>query len=275
MPSINDTKAPRACETARQTQVTDALSAIDRIRSAGDAAECLERLLAATRAIGATGSLYIVAIPEGGPELSSIALFACDPGFALQAFDFAPMETHPWVRFARAHTTPGTAGQVQIDSAADAAAVELARTFGFVSCLIVPTIAAAERGRVELLCLGEAREDGFEGEDRHIVRLLARALAAEMRDWFTTHLRASLQRATRLQAIDVQLLAYERGGLSSKEIAQRTGMSIAAVDSRFQRLNRRLNCASRKASARRAAEHGMLEAVLPTPAGAFAMTVRN
>lgn len=266
MPSIDiRTQAPCPEPTLSQGRVMAALAAIDTIRSAGDAAECLERLFLSTLLIGATASLYTVAIPEQGAELSSISLFACDPGFAQQFFDLGPTQNHPWLRFARTHTTPGTGRQVQILSASDAAVIDLARAHGFASYLIVPTIAGSELGRVELLCLGWGLDDSFEGEDQHIVRLLARALAAELHDWISLHLGASLQEAVRLQPRDLLLLALEREGLGTKEISLRTGMSIAAVDSRFQRLNRRLNCPSRKASARRAAEHSLLEPGLPGP----------
>lgn len=234
-----------------------ALAAIDTVRSAGDAAECLERLFLSTLAIGASASLYTVVIPEQGSEPSSISLFACDPGFAQQLFDFGPVQGHPWLRFARTHTAPGTGSQVQIHSASDAAVIDLARAHGFGSYLIVPTFAGSELGRVELLCLGRGLEDSFEGEDQRIVRMLARALAAELHDWFSLHLRTSLQKAARLEPRDLLLLGLEREGLGTKQIALRTGMSMAAVDSRFQRLNRRLNCPSRKASARRAAEHSV------------------
>jgi len=264
MPSIDIGNPTLSAKPAlSQGRVMQALAAIDNIRSARDAAECLERLFRATRAIDATASLYTVLIPEKGSELSSITLFACDPGFAEQLFDVRSVESHPWVRFARSHTTPGSGGQVPIDGAADVAAIDVARAHGFGSYLVVPTIAGAELGRIELLCLGRAVDDSFEGEGQRIVRLLARSLAAEMHDWFSLHLQAGLQRSARLQAQDVQLLALEWEGLGTKQIALRTGMSMAAVDSRFQRLNQRLNCPSRKASARRAAEHGLFEAGRP------------
>lgn len=244
--------------------VMQALAAMDRIRSARDAAECLDELFLATRAMGATASLYTVAIPEPSLEVSSISLFACDPGFAHQLFQMGPVQSHPWVRFARTHTTPGTDDQVHIGSANDAAAIDLARAYGFGSCLIVPTIGGVGLGRIELLCLGKDLDDSFKGEGQRIVRMLARSLAAELHDWLGIHLRADLQRSARLQDQNVDLLAYEWQGLGTKEIAQRTGLSITAVNSRFQRLNRRLNCSSRKASARRAAEHSAFEAGLPS-----------
>ena len=248
-------------------EVAAALAAIDRIRTAADAAQCLERLFQATQAIGASASLYTVAIPEDGGELSSITLLACDPAMAHVSFDPGPMARHPWVRYARTHTTPGTEADIQVETATDAAALDNARRCGFVACLVIPTPAGADLGRFEMLCLGSAMPGAFESDDRRITWMLARALAAELHDWFAAHLRTSLQQAARLQAPDVELLALEWAGLSTKEIAQRTGLSIAAVDSRFQRLNSRLNCPNRRASARRLAEHGLLEQRAAEPDG--------
>lgn len=236
-----------------------ALDEIARIHLAKDPPELLEQLMHATVAIGATASLYTAAIPEDGNELTSFSLFACDPGFAHEQDIQGPLLNHPWFRFARTHTTPGTNHQIPLPHGSDVEAIELARRYGFTSCLVVPTPAGADRGRLDMLCLGSQKEDAFEGEDARIVRTLARSLAAEMRDWLTDHLRRRLQQAARLRAMDVDLLALERQGLGSKEISLRTGLSIVSVDSRFQRINTRMKCANRKASARRAAAYGLLE----------------
>jgi DNA-binding CsgD family transcriptional regulator len=236
-----------------------ALEVIMQIHLAKDAPQLLDSLVNATSAIGAAASLYSVAIPEAGSEPSSFSLFACHPGFAQRQQRLGPLLHHPWFRFARTHSTPGTDQGIYIQHASDAEAVELARQYGFASCLIVPTAAGADLARLEMLCLGSDHEAAFEGEDARIVRTLARSLAAELHDWVTRHLSTSLQQVARLHKSDIELLKLERQGLSTKAISARTGMSRAAVDSRFQRLNARLECANRKASARRAAEYGLLE----------------
>ncbi|MBT9491827.1 MAG: hypothetical protein IV107_05665 [Paucibacter sp.] len=236
-----------------------ALEAIVRLHQATDPPALLDRLMNATVAIGATASVYTVAIPEDGPEPSCFSLFACHPGFAQEQGDHEPLLNHPWFRFARTHTTPGTDHQITPKHDADFAALSLARKYGFKSCLIVPTPAGADLDRLEMLCLGSDREDDFEGSEARVVRTLARSLAAELHDWLTRYLRQRLQAAARLQEKDVDLLAMEWQGLGSKEISLRTGLSVTSVDSRFQRINARLNCASRKASAKRAAAYGLLE----------------
>jgi len=236
-----------------------ALDAIMKVHLAEDAPHLLERLMSATAAIGVTASIYTVAIPETGTEPSSFSLFACHPGFAQQQCRLGPLLNHPWFRVARTRSAPSTDRQVQARQSSDTEAIELARRYGFTSCLIVPTSSSVDPERLEMLCLGSNRGDAFEGEDARMVRTLARALAAELHDWVSRHLSESLQEAAQLHETDIELLRLEWQGLSTKEISLKTGLSTATVDSRFQRLNSRLQCANRKASARRAAAYGLLE----------------
>lgn len=245
-----------------------ALDAIVRIPLAKDPAELLDALMHATSAIGATASIYTAAIPEDGDEPSSFSLFACHPGFAHEQHSRGLLLEHPWFRFARTHTTPGTDQQLSLQQGPDAAAIELARQYGFRSCLIVPTSSGVDLDRIEMLCLGSSEEGAFEEEGARIARTLARSLAAELHDWLSDHLRRRLQAGARLRDQDVDLLALEWQGLGTKEISIRTGLSMASVDSRFQRINTRLRCANRKASARRAAAYGLLEPTYPSRATA-------
>jgi hypothetical protein len=238
-----------------------ALELILQLQGAEGPPQLLDALVSATEAIGAAASLYSVAIPgtENEGEPFNFSLFACDPAFAHRQQQRGPLPDHPWFRFARTHSSPGTDRTVLAEGPADQEALALARQHGFASCLIVPTPAGPDLHRVEMLCLGSRRHAAFEGEDARIVRALARSLAAELHDWVTRHLSLSLKEAARLQQIDITLLHLEWQGLGTKAISARTGLSPSAVDTRFQRLNYRLDCPNRKASARRAAEHGLLE----------------
>ncbi|MBL0726134.1 sigma-70 region 4 domain-containing protein [Piscinibacter sp. HJYY11] len=236
-----------------------ALDAITRIASAIDAPELLECLHVATDALGASGSLYTASIPENERETLNLSLYACDPTFAQQQRQLGPLVDHPWFRFARSHSMPGTHLEVELTHDSDAAAVALAARYGFRACLIVPVSQSAAANRVEMLCLGSDNSTLFEDPQTARIRTLARALAGELHDWLSRYLSARLREAARLQPSDIELLRMEYEGLGTKEIAQRTGMTSASVDSRFQRINVRMECASRKASARRAAAYGLLE----------------
>lgn len=238
-----------------------ALDAITRIAAASDPPELLERLANATAAIGATASVYTASIPEDGSERSAFRLFACHPAFAMEHFGQTAFPEHPWFRFARTHTMPATDSQIQPLHGNDAADIDLARRFGFRSAFVIPTRANAGVDRLDVLCVGSMHPDDFEGPQARAARTLSRALANELQDWLTRHLRGRIRDVARLQQLDVDLLTMEWEGLGTKEICHRTGMTMASVDSRFQRINARLNCASRKASAHRAAAYGLIEPV--------------
>lgn len=235
------------------------LEAIVQVPHALDPPALLGSLVRATAAIGATGSVYAAVIPEDGRIPSCFSLFACNPIFAQEQASQRSFLEHPWLRFAQSHSMPGTQHQVFSEQITDSEALDLASRFGFRSCLIVPTQAGIGINRYEMLCLGSDHPDDFEGPEARLVRTLARSLAAELHDWLTQHLQKRLQTDARLQEGDLSLLSMEWQGLGSKEISARTGLSIASVDSRFQRINTRLNCANRSASARRAAAYGLLE----------------
>jgi DNA-binding NarL/FixJ family response regulator len=236
-----------------------ALEAIGLLHHATNPPELLDAMVDATKALGAAASLYSVEIPEAEGEPYSFSLFACHPAFAHRQEELGPLHHHPWLRFARTHSSPATDRTLESRESNDLEALALARQYGFTSCLIVPTASGTDLRRVEVLCLGSPQQAAFEGEDARLVRTLARSLAAELHDWVSHHLSERLQRSAQLRPSDIELLKMEWQGLGTKAICNRTGMSSAAVDSRFQRLNYRLDCTSRKEAARKAAERGLLE----------------
>lgn len=226
---------------------------------ATDPATLAEKLANATAAIGASASLYTAAVPDGDRELSCFTVLAGHPAYVHAQNELGPLTTHPWFRFARKHLKSGSDRQVQVSEASDAAAIELAQQYGFRSCFIVPTPTGNDLDRLGMLWLGSHRPDDFEGAEAGIVRALARALAGELHDWLLHYLLQRFVETAKLEKTDIRLLALERKGLQTKQIATLTGLSQASVDSRFHRINMRLNCSSRRASALRAIAYGLLE----------------
>lgn len=236
-----------------------ALAAIVQIARATDPATLVEELTHATAAIGASVSLYTAAVPDGDRELSCFTVLAGHPAYVHAQNELGPLTKHPWFRFARNHLKSGSDRQVQVSEASDAAAIELAQRFGFRSCFIVPTPTGNDLDRLGMLWLGSHHPNDFEGSEAGIVRTLARALAGELHDWMLHYLHQRFVETARLETTDIRLLALERKGLQTKEIATLTGLSRASVDSRFHRINTRLHCSSRRASALRALAYGLLE----------------
>lgn len=259
MPSTNPSH-PSIRERAQATNYSiRALAAIAQIAAATEPPALVEKLVNATAAIGASASLYTAAVSDGDREHSCFSLFAGQPAYAHAQNELGPLTTHPWFRFARTHLASGSDRQIRVHEAADAAAMELAREFGFRSCFIVPTPTGHDLDRLGMLCVGSEHPDDFEGPEAGLVRTLARSLAAELHDWLLHYLHARLIQSAKLEETDMQLLALEHRGLQSKQIATLTGLSKASVDSRFQRINMRLRCSNRRASAQRAAAYGLLD----------------
>lgn len=250
-----------------QDYAARALEAIGQVPRASDPPQLLDRLIGATTALGAAASVYAATIPDDENDSSCFSVFACHPAFARRQSAEGPIHHHPWLRFAQSHTTPGTDHELQLQHASDCCAIALASQYGFKASLIVPTAAGPGRNRIGMLCLGSGLANDFEGDDARVVRTLAHSLAGELHDWVTCYLRDRLKSNAGLHRPDLDLLTMEWQGLGTKEISQRTGLSFASIDSRFQRINARLNCPSRKASARRAAAYGLLETSWPAPAG--------
>lgn len=260
MPSMTPATALSDSDSSgSQDGLAGALDAIMRIHLAMDPPQLLERLMRATSAIGATASIYTLRIPENGTEPSSFTLFACHPALAQRQSRLGPLSNHPWFRCAGERCAPATEQQLRLTSAADAEAIDLARQYGFRSCLIVPTPSSVDAERLGMLCVGSTNAGAFEGEEAALLRALARTLAAELHDWVTRHMSQCLEEGAGLQKPDVELLKLAWQGMGTKEIALKTGMSPTSVNSRFQRLNVRLRCANRRESARRAAVYGLLE----------------
>ena len=236
-----------------------ALAAIAQIAEATEPPALIEKLVNATAAIGASASLYTASVPDGNREQSCLSLFAGHPAYAHAQNELGPLIEHPWFRFARTHLTSGSDRQVRVQEATDAAAVALAREYGFRSCFIVPTPSGQDLDRLGMLCVGSEHPDEFEGPEAGVIRTLARSLAAELHDWLLHYLHEHLVKSAKVEKSDMQLLTLEQRGLKTKEIAMLTGLSQASVDSRFQRINMRLHCSNRKASAMRALAYGLLE----------------
>ena len=76
--------------------------------------------------------------------------------------------------------------------------------------------------------------------------------------WWIATMRRALMDASGLSSAELTLLVYERRGLATKHIAGITGTSTSSVDSRFQRINAKLDAPNRKAAAQLAAEYGLI-----------------
>ena len=237
--------------------VAEALEAISQVRLAGDTAQLLQSLHAATLALGGDDSIYTASLPEG-LDTRRFRLFAGDPRLSQVECPLPPPHGHAWLLGAQSFYSLNDAEPGEFGGDASSLLRETALRYGFKSCLIFPITASAPSGRVEVLCVGSRRHHAFQGPLAGYIGMLGRALASELNDWLTRRLGQALAIDAGLTPRDIDFLNMEWQGMQTKEICRRTGLSISAVDGRFARLNLRLNSSSRKASAQLAAACGLL-----------------
>ena len=238
------------------------MALIDQIHRAPDACALVELLHRATTALGADCGAYVHAIPEddsrGAARTALRVLLACDPLWAYAYTRDRPLDSDPWFRYARGHFEPVLASDLSRRGSMTSHGLALAERSGCRSGLIVPTQCGGGIGRFGVLCLGSALDGNFEADGTHLFRVLAHSLSNELHGWWMNETRTHLMQASRLSRADLELLALERQGLVTKQIARTLGVSAAAVNSRFQRINVKLTSPNRRVSAMRAAAHGLL-----------------
>jgi len=238
-----------------------ALSLIGSVRDASDPFDLCALLLRACTALGAHAGIYAHVVPEDERQCATQLALACDPALAYALAGSPPagkaLLEDPWLRYAAGHLESIVASQLPFHPGGEERQALLDQ-HGFRSALLLPTQGGGNTGRFGLLCLGSNLEGDFEAPSTHLCRVLAHSLAVELHEWWLTNSRTHLLRDARLRSLDLKLLAMERDGLGTKQIARTLGISEDSINSRFQRINAKLDSPNRKASALRAATHGLL-----------------
>jgi hypothetical protein len=240
-----------------------ALRAIQALHDASDPFDLLVALFQATRAFGVRASACVHVVPDPERATQLMLLLACDPESAWAYRPAGAWLEHPWLRHARDHTEAVPASMLDaLPPAPPLAGTEDPPAFepppDLSSVLIVPTHSGGGTGRFSALVLDTTCLSGSAPLAPEACRLLAHSLSSELHEWWLRRTRSDLQHRARLRSDDLKMLAFERQGLSTKQIARLLGIGVTAVDSRFQRINAKLDVSSRRNAALRAAIHGLL-----------------
>jgi hypothetical protein len=185
-------------------------------------------------------------------------ILACDPTWCLEYEGNACYMHDPWLEYTRHHSEPMLADRIAARSGPEREVVALAQRFGFASAVVVPEHAPQGLTRLGALVIGSASPGYFVEATLPAVAFAATGLAQQLHAWQIAKLRDEVRDRVRLGDEDMVLLACERDGLGSKEVARLTNSTSQAIDSRWQRLNARLGVSSRAAAARLAAEYGLI-----------------
>lgn len=228
------------------------------VRDAASEAAVLELLHAARGIIGADQAVFASFNRDDHFGESFRFMIAGDPTWCLAYRSARWFSIDPWLQYATRQSEPVCCDRVQLETSEHEAARRLAREHGVESSLILPAPATGAVSRLGVLLLGSANAKVFTSGSTRGLRVLARALAMELQEWWVRKVRQELIEKHRLTGEDLKLLACELQGLTTKQIARLLELSPASIDSRFQRLNARLRTPNRRASARLAVEYALI-----------------
>ncbi len=231
---------------------------IQRVVTAASPADVLDLLFSATQAMGADYAGFVTYIRDDCSHENFRFVLACDPRWCFEYQAKAAYSMDPWILYASANTEPTCASRIPARTSAQREVQALAVKYGMVSTCVAPAPSSGALSRVGMLAVGSRRAGFFEGEGFDEFQVLARSLAMELQGWWVRRLRKELIDSRGITDDDLTLLALERAGLGTKQIAAELGTTTASVDSRWQRLNRKLGTPNRQASAKLAAEYGLI-----------------
>lgn len=259
LPSIEATSSLEA-RFAVPEYMDTVMTRIAGLQEAWDEGESCARLQEIAALLGCENAAFATFLANDPWHQSYRFLLACHPAWCARYQGLAWFADDPWLDYARTHSLPARDDQIVCRTRKQQEIVDLARSFGVMSALIVPSPSSAGLSRLGVLMLGSGRSDYFDLPPAVFgkVKAVARALCAELHDWATANMRNELMESARLTTADLDLLRHERAGLSTKEIERVVGQSRAAIDSRFQRILARLRVPNRRAAAQFAAEHGLI-----------------
>lgn len=228
------------------------------IAAQSDAGNVLHILNQAVTAMGGEAGVFCSFVRDDDSTESYRFLVACDPVWCSEYQLHSWFQNDPALIYAANKCEPIRTSALKLTSRGQRELMASAATHGFASAGVFPAPSGGGVSRIGVLILGSSDESFLQGESFNAARLFGRLLAMELNDWWIRRIRLDIIAESNLTADDIELLAFERRGLKSKEIARELATTSSSIDSRFQRLNAKLNSASRSESAKIAAENGVI-----------------
>lgn len=236
-------------------RITELVASIAHERDEGQVLLILQEAVMAMR--GEAGVFCSFVRGDEGSE-SYRFLVACDPVWCSEYQQENWFTSDPALVYAATRSEPIRTSELPIKSRAQRELVEKAADHGFVAGAVFPAPSGGAVSRIGALLLGSSDPGYLQGEDFEVARMYGRLLSMELNEWWIRKVRQEIIATSNLTQEDITLLAFEKRGMKSKEIARELETTSSSIDSRFQRLNAKLNTASRAESAKVAAEHGVI-----------------
>jgi len=243
---------------AREGFARQALGVIERVAQAQDEPAVLDLLYQAKAALGADHAVFASFVRCDESWENVRFLLAAPPEWCLEYQRQGWYGSDPWLLYALTHSEPVCETEIELRTPSQRAARALAARHGMESALIVPAPSSGGLSRLGVLMLGSSRVGFFDSPSVSAIKILARSLAMDLHEWWVRRIRAEIIAENRLTPDDLMLLAYEKCGRTSGQIADAMGITPASVDSRFQRLNAKFNTARRAGAAKIASEYGLI-----------------
>lgn len=234
-------------------QLHEVVRAIVSARDHSDAAAALGH---AAALVGAESAVFCTFIAGDEDYQSYRFLIHCGAPFCSAYERAVGFMNDPFLLYASRNTEPIHSSGIRPANVHQAGVMELARSHGFVDAYVIP-VHSANGLRQSCLYFGSPEADRFLKTDEGLLRMAGRVLAAEFHDWWLAKTRAEFIEGHRLDSGEIELLRFERQGLTSKEVARKLDSSPAAVHSKFQRLIAKLGASSRRDAARLAEASGV------------------
>lgn len=234
------------------------LREIARVGAAVSPPLVLEVLHAAKNVMGVEQAVFVSYLRGEDSHESYRFLLAADPRWCFEYQAYAWYGSDPWLLYASLEPETICASSIPATTRQQREVLALAERYGMVSVCIAPAGTAGANERVGMLALGSTTRGFFESEGFTLFRVLARALSLELHGWWSKYERSELIRDLRLSEDDLRLLQLEFRGAGTKRASELLGASTASIDSRWQRLNRKLGSPQRQSTARLAAKYGLI-----------------
>ena len=164
----------------------------------------------------------------------------------------------PFIDYALKNANPVLASDILLSSAGQERMMAAAAEHGFRWGIVVPAHSISTI-RIGVLYLGtsEAGRDSVrESLLRH--RTVMRAFAMELLEWWDAKLRGASLEDLELDDLDLDLLAKAHEHATAAEAARELGVTVSRVNSRYERLARKLEAPNKRMAAERALELGLI-----------------
>jgi DNA-binding CsgD family transcriptional regulator len=167
----------------------------------------------------------------------------------------------PFIDYALHNTSPALASDIPLTTPGQGRLLDAAAEHGFRSGIVVPAHSASAIW-IGVLYLGtnEDPEHAERSFSQH--RNLMRAFALELLEWWDSKLRGDSLEDLELDDLDIDLLCKAQDQATAEEAARELGITVSRVNSRYERLNRKLEVTSKRHAVERALALGLIK---PTP----------